>query len=634
MPRPGLRSSLLIRFFLTTLATSVNVLFGFLKFTNALEIKFYHFYSPKIISIMIFSPSIDFWIWIVSLLFIILDMLLIKTFKRNPSLPHWTILPCLFSLASLAIFPFNDRIAYLFTTPLGFMVAGLLIYYGDGYLVTSRKEAASLTLVCIAGLLIFFEVASVSCWTLNTLDYEHPFSPSPRWKLPWIDLQLFNVLYPLTSWLFLLFLYSWIWIPASKHVPSLIPPLKHTLQKIKRRILSPDQNTDSKLKLNNKLLILGLFISLATAVFVAYYPSIHLPSSTFAGADAIGYYESMKDMMQNGPSTALETDRPFFNLLIYSINYAVGSPETVIRIMPPILAASLSLAVFWFVRVGTGNELMALMSSLLSTFSFQTTLSVFAYVIANWFAIIETFLLLVFLLKCFENPSWKYLLTSTLIGIALLLTHPYTWNVVIAILFAYFALIFLRRDSEEKIEIAPLVLLLAANLAFYVIYSLMPFGTGVSHAEESILQYATSNIGLSSFLNLQNNLASMVQMWVGGLLGNPLLLTLAVAGMLSIMDFRKRFDRLMLFWVMVPSLALLATPPDLFYRVVYLIPIQILAATGLYWMLNKLEEAISSLKTSETFHMLKISIIILILLFLLNYSLRSVDGAVIHILEH
>ena len=125
----------------------------------------------------------------------------------------------------------------------------------------------------------------------------------------------------------------------------------------------------------------------------------------------------------------------------------------------------------------------------------------------------------------------------------------------------------------------------------------------------------------------------MVQTWVGGLLGNPLLVILAVAGAFTVMNFTKRYNRIMLLWVAVPSLALLATPPDLYYRIVYLIPMQIPAATGLCWILNKLRSLEVRFKVNEKYsRMLGISLIALVVLFLLNYALRSVDEAVIHVL--
>jgi hypothetical protein len=382
-------------------------------------------------------------------------------------------------------------------------------------------------------------------------------------------------------------------------------------------------------------LTLGLLLSLAAAVFIAYYPYIHLPSSTLVGADSVNYYDWLKEMMQKGPIVALEKDRPLFNLLMYFVKFSTTlQPETVIRIMPIALAVCLNLAVFWFVKTGTKNGPIALTASLFSSFSFQTTVSVFASFLANWLAIIEAFLLLVFLLKSLEKHSWKFMLASALVGMTVLLTHPYTWNVIMIILVSYLIWTFLRRKPGEKPEVALLAFLLAANLLFYAVYALTPFGKGVSQGEGAILNNVTSNVGILNLLNLQNGLASMVQIWVGGLFGNPLLIILAVAGTFSMFNFAKRFNRIMLLWVMIPSLALLAVSPDpFFYRLVYLVPIQIQAAAGLFWILKKLENVRGYFKTSETFGVLQISIIMLVVLFLLNYSLRSVDISTIHILE-
>jgi hypothetical protein len=124
----------------------------------------------------------------------------------------------------------------------------------------------------------------------------------------------------------------------------------------------------------------------------------------------------------------------------------------------------------------------------------------------------------------------------------------------------------------------------------------------------------------------------MVQMWMGGLFGNPLLLILAVAGMFALFDFTGKFNRIMLLWVMIPSIALLAVSPDPFYyRFIYLVPIQAQAAAGLCWMVTKLNLR-GLFKTSETFRLAITSVTVLTVLFLLNYSLRSVDEAIIHIL--
>jgi hypothetical protein len=631
MPRRIASEGWRISFFTAALASSVNVLFGLIKLANLMEIRFYYYYSPKVVNITILSPSTDFWVWMVSLLFTLGTVILIKILRRK-SLPRWTMLPFLLTLVSLAIFTVNETTAYLFTIPLGFIMTGILIYYGNDHLVTNREEAASLTLIFITSVLILFEVASLSSWIFNIFDYETPFMPTPRWIFPQIDLQMFNLLYPLTSWLFLLFLYSWIWIPALKRMLSGAAISKRTHTRFETHSLFPIPNTDSKHKLDHKYVALGLLLCLATAAFIAYYPYTHAPSSTLVGADSAHYYNRLNEMSQKGPLVALDSDRPFAYLLMYFVQQLSGSPpETTVIIMPVILAVCLSLAVFWFVRVGTKNELLALMASLFSSFSFQVTVGVFAYFVANWLAIVECFLMLVFLLKGFENNSWKYIIASALIGMAVLLTHPYTWDVLMAILVFYLAWIFVKRKPDRKLEMALLAVLLASNLVFYTAYSLTPSGKGVSYATGA--RDVTSGISISNFLNLQNGLSSMVQEWVGGILGNPLLLVLGVAGLFSLFDFKQNFNRIMLLWVLIPSLALLVvTPNPYYYRFIYLVPIQVQAAAGLYWILNMLEKTMLSFKSSEAFRVLKTTIVVLVVLFMLNYALRSVDEAIIHII--
>ena len=98
-------------------------------------------------------------------------------------------------------------------------------------------------------------------------------------------------------------------------------------------------------------------------------------------------------------------------------------------------------------------------------------------------------------------------------------------------------------------------------------------------------------------------------------------------------DFAKRFNRIMLLWVMVPSLALLAVTPDpYYYRFLYLIPIQIQAAAGLVWIISKLGYVRSWFKHDRNLRTFKILTVMLVVLFLLNYALRSVDEALVHIL--
>jgi len=620
MPRLVSRST--VSFASIIAAVTINIFFGLIKLVNLLNIEFNYFYSPRVIDIVIFSSSIDLWMWAGSLLFILSTMLLKKILHRA-SFPRWIIPLDILLLASLAIFLINDQIAILLTIPLSLMVVILSVVFVDGFLAARKIEAGLLVLTGIVVMLIPIELASLSAWISNAFSYEAPFGSDVRWRFPLIDLQLFNVLYPLIPLLFVILLFSWIWVPA----------VKYGLSRLRRNNRSSIQPAD---RLSNRFLTFGLILSSAVSVFITCYPYIHLPGSTLVGVDSPEYLGWLKEMMQKGPGAAFETDRPIFNLLMYLIKYLTGlSPEAVVRIMPAIIAVGLSLAIFWFVKEGTGDKRLALLSSLFSAFSFQTTVGMFAFSLANWFAILETFLLFVFLLKSSKSHTWKYMLASALLGMAVLLTHPYTWDVLMAVLAAYFAWMLLRR-SREKSQIAPLALLLIANGLFYALYTLASFGKGVGHGEGEVLNLTTLNLGLPSLLRLQNGLGLMVANWVGGLFGNPLLIILAITGMFAIIDLKRpltNFQRIMLLWVIIPSLSLLVIPLGqevLFWRLIYLIPTQILAAMGLHTIFNIIKDAETKSKLSPTHsYVLRILLFTLVVLLLLNYSLRSVDEAMI-----
>jgi len=620
----------MLNYFLITLASSVNAFFGFIKLVNLLGIRFYYFYSHEIVDIVIFSPSLDLWVWSVTLLVMIVEMFLLNTLL-DLNFPRWTILPGLLSFVSLAGIIVNNDIGLVFAIPLGFVVLGLSIHYGNGYLYSDKEKSTVSILACVAAFLITIELLSLLSWVWNAFDYEVAFGSSLRWKFPWIDLQFFSLFYPLTPLLLFSFLFSWVWVPVLKRVLSRTSALKNWIVEIEKRVHSNSHNASSDL--SSRHLIVGLVLSQLTSFFTTCFSFVHFSTSTLVGADSFDYYAVLKDMMQRGPWMAFGTDRPFSHLSLYFLKSTFGlAPEIVIRIVPVLLSVFLGLVVFWFVKLGSGNARLALTSSFLSSFSFHTTVGVFAYYVANWLAIIEILILLALMLKSFEKGNWSYMLISSIMGAVVLLTHPYTWYVMIAVIFSYFVWIFLRKEAGYKFEGKSLVWFLTANALFFVAYTLSPVGKGVSSSAATLFS-APSSTGVLNLLNLHNSLESMVRTYLGGLFGNPLLFALAICGIFLMLDVSKRFNRILLLWVAIPSLALLFVSPDpFFYRLIYLIPVQIPAALGLCWVVSKIEGKRSIFRRSKSSQILKILIITLVMLFLCNYALRSVDEAIIHII--
>jgi len=622
MPRPATRG-LSLNYSLTVLTIAVSILFGFLNLVNLLKVRYYHFYSLNLVNITFFSPLIDWWIWFISLLLMIVGIL-VMVVAYHLSLPRWMIMPYSLLLASFTVFLFDSQVANLLTIPLGFTTAGLSIYYGKGFLISTRGETATLISTGIIALLIPAELASLSSWLINPFDYEIPFKPSPRWRFPIFDLNLFNILYPLTSWLLMILLYCGIWIPISKHISS----------RIRKNHPKSTQVTEVQEK---QLLTIGLLVTLAVAVFVAYYPYIHLPPRTLVGVDSIYYHDYLNRMIEQGPQIAFTSDRPAFRLLLYYIKLATMQPSyIVIRIMPAICTLGLALATFLLVKTGTGNVHQALLSSIFSVFSIQTTTGMYAYILASWFTIIEIMLAFTFLLKSLEKHSAIHSLISGLILIIALPTHPYTWLMMIIVLVCYITLTILARSEKRKDIFLSLTPILIASLAFVAAAIFIYLDTrSFWRLLDSMWNTVRSSLEISKIASLQPSLFLMVQRWAGGGFGNPLIIALAVSGMVSMADLTKRFNRLILCWITVPSLVILALVPTsewIYWRIAFVIPFHILAAIGLHWLLNWLRRRFDSNAgaTMTTFRLFRILLITFIILLLFNYTLRTVDEAMIH----
>ncbi len=550
------RNDLSVSFLLITLASSVNVFFGFVQLANLLGIKYYYFYSPKIIDIVIFSPVLDLAVWIVSFV-VIVSVVLALSFLRK-SLPRWISWFCLLTLAVALVSTVSLTLGVLLGVPLGFAVVGALIYFGFGCML-KRGFGVCLLLLGVFGLIIFFEAASLGTWVWNIFDYSFPFVDVWHWHFALVDLSLFNVFYGWTSWLLVALLYSWIWIPLGKLVVAKVKSLRTLSEKV---IISCGFGF---LKLKNRFLFLSLLLIIGFAVLVSCYSYFNIAANSLVGSDSTAYFSWLEDMRLQGPAIALRQDRPLSNLFMYFIQFTFGlSSENVVKIMPVVCCVGLSLAVFWFVRVGLRNDVLALTSGLFTVFSFQTTVGVYAYSVSNWLALIEGVVLFGLLLKSSGKHSWAYIGAAALVGVALLFTHPYTWDVIVVVLAAYLAWMIIRflkqrAEPEGKVQVLQLFFVIALNLVVYGLYSVLPFGRGVGSGG---VGFVGRSVVFPNVLNLEKGLETMVQAWVGGLYANPLLVFLAIAGMLSVAAFATRYSRLMLLWIMVPSLALLVVSAE------------------------------------------------------------------------
>ena len=186
---------------------------------------------------------------------------------------------------------------------------------------------------------------------------------------------------------------------------------------------------------------------------------------------------------------------------------------------------------------------------------------------------------------------------------------------------------------QQPLPLKQLFAVLSINVGFYAVYSFLPFGKAVASGGSSFLGFASPSLGLSAFVNLKHGLDYAVQSWVGGVFAAPLLIVLSILGLFFVIDFSSKFNRLVALWVAVPSLLLFFFSPEsyFFYRILYLLPCQILSALGLFWLFERLDWLGRS-RANKVVLLVKIGIGVLAFLFLLNYALRSVDGAPVQLI--
>jgi hypothetical protein len=621
-----------MRFWVVALACSVNLIFGTFLLANNLGVWYYHFYTLQVVNIVIFSPFLDWLIWFISAILIVTEMVArILLGRQKNRVPLWTTIPNVLLLASFAIFSFNSQMAAIVSALLGFAVVALSVYYGKGSLFASRREAVALVLAGSGALLIPIEAASLASWILNAFDYEVPFSYSPRWVFPTIDLNLFSLLYPLVSLLLLIFLFCWVWMPFYKRL----------LMRWGKWRSSSAAEAPWAHGVGWRPQAVVLLITAAVAGFVAYYPYIRLSSQYLVGVDGVRYFDFLSRMINEGPFATVAPDRPLFMLLLYYIKAVTLQPaEIIVRVMPVICAVFLVLAVFWLVKTGTKDVRLALLSSILTAFSFQVTAGMIGYFLAAWFALAEILLFFTLLLKAMEKRPLVYSLLAGAVSIVILGTHPYSWLLMATILSFYIVVtVLVRRGIKREVLISTIPLAITAVVAIPLILYTSIGANGVPVVMgivNSLWQTLVANLNISKLSLLLPSLSHMADRWVGGAFGSPVIYILSILGMASMVDLTKNFNRLLLCWVLVPSLAIFALVPgmeQLYYRIAYIMPFQIPAAVGFLWLLSRLSRTRSfvELKPAKItyFNLLRIVLFLLLILLLFNYALRLVDEAVV-----
>ena len=453
----------------------------------------------------------------------------------------------------------------------------------------------------------------------------YPYFPDKPLLFAKTDAAIFDFLAPFSPTLLILLLYSWVPRLAlsfdnkfSNRLNNIFKWLKQSFSSLTSEV--PPNSVNRFALTNRPRLLLG--IAIASAILLAlvpYRPNLN-PTMTPVGVDTHYYIEWLNQMLQLSPAGAFSYaignasygSRPLILIPIYLVvSTGVVSTIRAVEFLPAVIGPLVALSTFVFVREGQKSEKLAGVVSLLSAFSFNATVGMWAGFFANWLAIAEAYIFLTLLLRFLRTMSRRGFVLLTLMSIAMFLTHPWTGMVVLTVASVFVLSVW--RDSRQIILAKALFVLLSMTTVIYV--TKIVFVEGLSTAQYT--SATVSGSGVSQLFSFWPNIVYSLFVYFDGLFGNAMLLGLSIVAVISL-RFLDRFERLLALWVAIGSIPFAFLESGLQVRILYDLPLPVLASMGLLLLIRP--------AGNRTLH----SSLALLLVFLLstNYALRMATNLV------
>jgi hypothetical protein len=389
---------------------------------------------------------------------------------------------------------------------------------------------------------------------------------------------------------------------------------------------------------SSKVSLVIIVFSVVAALFVGYYNFgiAGAGNPGFSGVDVPSYSKWLTEMLETNPAGALgyalKNDRFLYLVLQYLCFGVFGSSvEGFVTYVMPVVLMFLSMSsTFFLVKVGTGSLFHASVAMLVTVFSFQVTVGIYAGFFANWFALVFVYCFYGILMRGFteKNRSPFLLVLCGVFSVAVLYTHPWTWILlVIVILSAYivttlFLVYFRKRDIHDySWELKVLVVLLVVNLVMFYVKGLINAGGGA--ALGGYVNVETFDISLWNAFSLKYFLDRTFRWYVGGFYAFAPAIILGIAGVFSILDYEDRFNRLLLSWMVIASAMLFVEFPWQ-ARFLYLMPFSIYVASGIILCAKKFFKFADLNDQKRVATVIFVVFFILSVFVLVNYGVRCI----------
>ena len=418
-----------------------------------------------------------------------------------------------------------------------------------------------------------------------------PYLPDPG--LSNLNADVYVLLAPLSTLFLLGLLYTWLAklgtraaaarsVSFKSFLQFLSVPFRNMLSSLRSVSLSDSAGT-FKILSHPKLMLAASLVVGSLLAFVPYRPDLN-PSGTIVGIDSATYVSWISQMLQRPLLQALQYSfvegldgsRPLLLIPLYLVASTGVSPNLIIEYLPMVLAPLLSLSSYIFVRFGQGSASLAGLTALFTSTSFYVTVGMRGGYYANMLAIIIVFLFLTCLLLFSKSPSALMYGVMFALSVALFLTHPWTWVLVITASLVFALSVW--KDTGHSIHLRSIIGIIISGVVLDVLKS------SVFATRTVAVDLATKVPTVEQVASFWTNLVDALLYTHGGILGNWLVLGL---GLLSVFAsrFRDRFERLLILWVGVASVPFLLLDGYHQARIVYDLPIPVLGSIAVLFFL-------------------------------------------------
>jgi hypothetical protein len=277
-------------------------------------------------------------------------------------------------------------------------------------------------------------------------------------------------------------------------------------------------------------------------------------------------------------------DRPlslFFMFLAAKITNSEDISHMIDR-SPVLLAPMLVLSVYFLTRQLVSNYTTPFLAAFLTAISSQVLIGIFAGFYANWVALIIGYFCLGYLFKFLKDPRKPLLAMFSILLIAALFAHVYTWTIISLCASVFLILLILNRTTDYSRKAIILILIVIASSA------VIDFSKSlITSSPSGILRHlelSNVHMGVGEYARRWETLAFAVNSGLGGILGNSVVLLLGLYWALR-SNYRKPSTLFLLIFLAMAIIPLFLGDWIIQSRTLYMIPFQIPASLGLTYIL-------------------------------------------------